>query len=37
VVAVASMSGLGPVRRSILGLLRELREDEKHEAPKPAR
>jgi len=33
VVAVASMSGLGPVRRKILTLLRDLRADEKHEAP----
>jgi len=37
VVAVASLSGLGPVRRSILALLGDLRSDEKHEAPKPAR
>jgi len=36
-VAVASMSGLAPMRRSILGLLRDLREDEKHEAPGTAR
>lgn len=37
VVAVASMSGLGPVRRKILGLVRDLRTDERHEAPGTAR
>lgn len=37
VVAVASMSGLGRLRRSILGAVQELRFDEKNEAPGTAR
>ena len=36
-VAIASFSVLGPARRATLGLVKGLRDSEKHEAPKPAR
>jgi len=35
-IAVASMTIMGPARRGTLGLIRSLRTDEKHEAPKTA-
>jgi AcrR family transcriptional regulator len=35
-VGIASFSVLGPARRATLGLVKGLRDGEKHEAPKPA-